>query len=261
MMSHHHTTNIAVSGDDVTDEQQQLLCQKFSLKHASDIGNRIDYLLYLKPTHLELQLPQQAAFTPLFFDFVSGKNNHRRLYGGGKNQDFAKAIGIKKFPDLSVIDATTGAGKDSFVMATLGCTVTSLERNLPLYLLLEDALNRCSLCNDNALRAISERITLKHIDSHDYLKMNTKELADIIYLDPMFPAREKSAKVKKEMQIFHELVGKDTDAAIMLNQARERANKRVVVKRPIKSPYLDEKTPPSFQIKGKTTRYDVYLPL
>lgn len=262
MTFHPHTTNIAVSGDTATFEQQKQLCLLHSLTHINDSDDAlIDYLLYVTPTHLELRLPKQATFTPLFFDFESGKNHHRRLYGGGKNQDFAKAIGINKFPNLSVIDATTGTGKDSFVMATLGCTVTAFERNLALYLLLEDAFNRCELSEDHEIQSIQQRISLNHTDSHDYLKNNTGHLADVIYLDPMFPSREKSAKVKKEMQIFHDLVGKDSDAASMLDLARQRANKRIVVKRPIKSPYLDEKTAPSFQIKGKTTRYDVYLPL
>lgn len=261
MMFPHPTINLAVSGEEATFEKQQQLCKAFSLQHSQDSNHPFDYLLYIRTTHLELQLPQEKAFTPLFFDFVSGKNKHRRLYGGGKNQDFAKAIGIHKFPNLSVIDATAGAGKDSFVMATLGCTVTSLERSLPLYLLLSDALKRCYTSQDEKLIEICQRITLEHTDSQHYLKSKKGKLADIIYLDPMFPSREKSAKVKKEMQIFHELVGNDSDAASLLALARKRANKRVVVKRPIKSPYLDEKTPPSFKITGKTTRYDVYLPI
>jgi 16S rRNA (guanine1516-N2)-methyltransferase len=46
---------------------------------------------------------------------------------------------------------------------------------------------------------------------------------DVIYIDPMFPSREKSSKVKKEMQLFHPLVGTDDDSSELLPLALEKA--------------------------------------
>lgn len=53
----------------------------------------------------------------------------------------------------------------------------------------------------------------------------------MVYLDPMFPHRQKSALVKKEMRVFQTLVGADDDADALLAPARRLAKKRVVVKR------------------------------
>ena len=44
-------------------------------------------------------------------------------------------------------------------------------------------------------------------------------MPDVVYLDPMFPHREKSALVKKEMRVFQELVGADNDADDLLDFA------------------------------------------
>ena len=80
---------------------------------------------------------------------------------------------------------------------------------------------------------------------------------DVIYLDPMYPTRGKSALSKKEMQICRKLVGDDTDIDSLMTVAMETACKRVVVKRHPHAPPLAPK--PSICFKGKKVRYDVYL--
>lgn len=55
---------------------------------------------------------------------------------------------------------------------------------------------------------------------------------DVVYLDPMYPHRQKSALVKKEMRVFQSLVGNDDDADSLLIPAMTIAKRRVVVKRP-----------------------------
>ena len=85
---------------------------------------------------------------------------------------------------------------------------------------------------------------------------------EVVYLDPMYPQRQKSAAVKKEMAYFHELVGAATaaDEVLLLQTARRHATKRVVVKRPQGGAVLAGEAP-AFQYQGKSTRFDVYLPL
>jgi 16S rRNA (guanine1516-N2)-methyltransferase len=73
----------------------------------------------------------------------------------------------------------------------------------------------------------------------------------------MFPDRQKSAEVKKEMAAFHHLVGKDEDADALLAKALARAVYRVVVKRPRKAAFIADKAP-SYQLEGKSSRYDIY---
>jgi 16S rRNA (guanine1516-N2)-methyltransferase len=73
----------------------------------------------------------------------------------------------------------------------------------------------------------------------------------------MFPTRKKSAKVKKEMQVFHGIVGADEDAAELLGLGLQIAKYRVVVKRSAAAGYLGE-IAPSYSREGKTTRFDIY---
>src|SRR5690625_7768177 len=79
------------------------------------------------------------------------------------------------------------------------------------------------------------------------------EAADVVYLDPMFPERHKSAEVKKEMRAFHQLVGRDDEADDLLLSALGQARYRVVVKRPRTPPLLAQREA-SAPLRGKTTR-------
>ena len=94
-------------------------------------------------------------------------------------------------------------------------------------------------------------------DSVDYLKTLDSGQVDVIYLDPMFPDRGKSAKAKKEMQAFQQLVAAGDNEDTLLEESRRVAKYRVVVKRPIKAPFLASQQS-SFDLRGKTIRYDVY---
>ena len=81
---------------------------------------------------------------------------------------------------------------------------------------------------------------------------------EVIYLDPMFPHKEKSALVKKDMQILQDIAEQDTDADALLHLALTIATNRVVVKRPSTAAFLaDIKPQPS--IKTKKHRFDIYL--
>ncbi len=82
--------------------------------------------------------------------------------------------------------------------------------------------------------------------------------ADVVYLDPMYPHSEKSAAAKKEMAFFRDLIGHDADADALLPIALAKANYRVVVKRPKGAPYLNEQKP-TYQLDGKSGRFDVYV--
>ena len=218
-----------------------------------------EYLLYCGVNRLELLNSAEPNTKAIFVDFEAGKSRHRRLYGGGKGQDFSKALGLQKFPGATVIDATAGLGGDSFVMATLGCNVTMLERNPIVQQLLGDGLARGDSSENSEVQAIATRLRLVQQQSIDYLEsLDADEFPQLIYLDPMFPQREKNALVKKEMRFFHDIVGKDEDSAELLEVALTRAIERVIVKRPAKAETLNARKP-DFEIKGKTVRYDVYL--
>jgi 16S rRNA (guanine1516-N2)-methyltransferase len=191
----------------------------------------------------------------VFVDFLSAAAEHRRLHGGGAGQAVAKAVGLKKRKDIRILDATAGLGRDAFVMASLGATVQLLERNKVVHLLLSDGLAR--LEKSGSLNEVSQRLSLSEgslIDCSDTVRQQS---FSVVYLDPMFPERSKSAKVKKEMAMFHDLVGADEDADRLLQPALEIAESRVVVKRSKKAPWLMNRKP-STELTGKSSRFDIY---
>ncbi|OQX12661.1 MAG: 16S rRNA methyltransferase [Thiothrix lacustris] len=217
------------------------------------------YQLVQTPARLELHDTHDPKVGAVYVDFVEGKAQHRRLFGGGKGQDIVKAIGLHKFKHPHVIDATAGLGRESFVLATLGCSVTLLERSPLVHALLADGLQRALASADQETLEIASRMTLHLADAHVWLTaLPVVAWPDVIYLDPMFPERRKSALVQKEMRFFHEVVGADEDSGALLDLACQQAKRRVVVKRPRHAPEL-QGCKPAFVIAGKAVRYDVYL--
>ncbi|MEM1222558.1 MAG: class I SAM-dependent methyltransferase [Verrucomicrobiota bacterium] len=195
-------------------------------------------------------------------NFHSRTATYRRRQGGGRGQMIAKAVGLKHGINPTVLDCTAGLGRDAFVLAGLGCRVTLLERSVPVALLLKDGIEQARVfaqAQDPELLEILQRMRVVEAEARDYLSTLAHERPDVIYLDPMFPLRIKSAQVKKEMQVFHKLVGRDLDSDILLEAARRVAVSRVVVKRPRIAPTL-EGPEPSHVLEGKSTRYDIYLP-
>lgn len=197
----------------------------------------------------------KGAPGPVFADFVEGALAYRRLHGGGRGQPVAKAVGLKPGIVPQVLDATAGLGRDAFVLAALGCEVTMLERSPVIAALLEDALMRAAA--DPEVAPITARMRLIQADARQWLAQGSEPLADVVYLDPMFPHREKSSLVKKEMRLFRDLVGEDLDSSELLTLALARARYRVVVKRPRLAPHLDDRAP-SLSHEGKSGRFDIY---
>lgn len=218
-------------------------------------------LLHFDEQGLGLQLTGPKAPGAVRCDFVGGALQHRRKYGGGKKQDLPRSVGLDKRPGLQLLDLTAGLGRDSFVLASLGANVTMVERNPVVHALLADGLARArqyAMEQDQELLAIIERMSLRAGSATEVLtSFDEAEQPDVIFLDPMFPERQKSAKVKKEMQAFHVLVGGDEDADQLLAPAREAARYRVVVKRPSHAPVLAEEQP-NYALTGKSTRFDIY---
>ncbi|QEY24125.1 class I SAM-dependent methyltransferase [Neisseria animalis] len=188
-------------------------------------------------------------------DFGGGAAQYRRLKGGGEL--IAKAVNHTSQP--TVWDGTGGLGRDSFVLASLGLSVRTFEQNPAVACLLADGLKRA--LQQPEVAEIAGRIALQFGDAGKLLPMAAEQFGrpDVVYLDPMYPERQKSAAVKKEMAYFHDLVGAAQDEAALLSAARMVAKKRVVVKRPRLGEYLNGEKP-AYQYTGKSTRFDVYLP-
>ena len=170
-----------------------------------------------------------------------------------------RAARVKGVPSPRVVDATAGLGEDSFLLAAAGFTVTLYERDAVIAALLSDALERAQ--RDEDLREIARRMTLVEGDGEAALramKASPETSPDVVYLDPMFPERRKSAAVKKKLQLMQLLEQPCVDEREFLDAAFEASPRKIVVKRPAKGPHLAN-VKPSYALAGKAVRFDVYV--
>lgn len=231
-----------------------LFCQKLGLDHNSEA----ELALVQTTERLELRKLNEPKLGALYVDFVSGAMQYRRKHGGGRGEAVAKACGIKKGHLPHVLDATAGLGRDAFVLASIGCDVKMVERHPVMHALLHDGLQRAY--QDNEIGEwMQQRMQLLPQPTLTALCEQEVELdIDVVYLDPMYPHKQKSALVKKEMRIVQQLVGADLDADNFLAPARSLAKKRAVVKRPDYAPFLNQQKP-SLEYRTKSHRFDIYL--
>jgi len=254
----------AVAEDTLSVDRARTLAQQFDIPFLKRFPTDRDaqcLLLIVSIDGCRLQLTGRKVPGPVLADFTSGAVDHRRKFGGGKGQMIAKAVGIKGASRPRIADVTAGLGRDSFVLATLGCEVQMVERSPIIHCLLQSGLERAELNLEVA--EITERMHLVHQDSIQWLRSLTEEeRPDVVYVDPMFPHNEKSALVKKEMRVFRSVVGDDMDSEALLRAALDVAIYRVVVKRSRKAPLISgpslEGVEPSYQLEGKSSRYDIY---
>ena len=190
----------------------------------------------LKPGRLRQELLVRAAKV-------------RKAGGEGEGAGEGEAAGWRPV----AVDATAGLGEDSLLLAAAGFEVLLFERNPVIAALLRDALQRAKA--DPRLADVAARMELSEGDSIEALG-RLPEPPDVVYLDPMFPARRKSAAVKKKFQLIHRLESPCEDAEALLRAAIAARPRKVVIKRPPKGPHLAD-IKPSYSLEGKAIRYDV----
>lgn len=204
-----------------------------------------------------------------------------RLKSGKLERELlVRAAKVKGVRDPVAIDATAGLGEDALLLAAAGFTVRMYERDPTIAALLRDALRRAaahpqlantvsrmrlfegdSLAALFALSAESPAESTEGAPSVPSACAASPAPPDVIYLDPMFPERGKSAAVKKKFQLLHYLENpcSDEDARALLGAAIAANPRKVVVKRPAKGPYLAG-VKPSYSLAGKAVRYDCIVP-
>lgn len=242
-------------GDDDLVLRTRTLAQRYLLPFQTQCDDGL--VLVLSQQNLALYQSDEPKLGAVFVDFASDALTFRRLHGGGKKESIAKAVGIKNNVTLTVVDATAGLGRDAFVLASLGCQVDMIERSPVVAALLDDGLARAA--HSPSLQGwLPKQMRLHHGIAVELMQNWQWDKPDVVYLDPMFPHRKKSALVKKEMRIFQQMLGPDEDADALLAPALKLAGQRVVVKRPDTAPVLAGKEP-NMAIKGKKLRFDVYF--
>jgi len=224
--------------------------------------------LHLSSNGLELVDPAFGVRAAIRAEFLSGRLGYRLRQGVGRREPLGRAVGATAGLRPSVVDATAGLGRDSLLLATLGCDVRAVERSPVVAALLADGLARArAACRqfqatdaDLRVARAAGRVSLIRADARSWLAaLEPGSRPDVILLDPMFPERRRSALVKKEMRVFRQLVGDDGDAGELLDVALQSATRRVVVKRPRDVRALHASRTPDHAHDAGVTRFDVYL--
>jgi 16S rRNA (guanine1516-N2)-methyltransferase len=144
---------------------------------------------------------------------------------------------------LRVLDAMGGLGVDALALARRGVVVDAMEQHPMLWALLKDLIRRTGASVNATLGDCAQLLSR----GADY---------DVIYLDPMFPARRKKALPGKRMQYLGALLA---DAAPfdpgLIALAQQCARSRVVLKRRLKDPLALK---PDWTLRGSSVRYDVF---
>lgn len=180
-------------------------------------------------------------------DFKEDKKNYHKTKSTIKNEIISKALGSGRY-GLKVLDLSAGLGVDAVFLSQLGYQVTAVERNPLIYLALSTAVSQLDENKRKSLEFV--------FDSAENFLKKSQNKYDVIYFDPMFPHKKKSALPKQEMIFFRNLVGDDSDSVQVLKQALQyKGIQRVVVKRPLKA---DSLIKPQSQTLGKLVRFDIY---
>ena len=230
---------------------QKDMAESFSKRTGSPIVNKPgDYLTVLfdsKGVSLSgFGLSYQGDFENMLHRVTNGRLQHEML---------AKAVKTDQ-ENLKAIDATAGMGEDSLLLAACGYQVTLYEQNPVIAILLKDALRRAK--KNTVLKDIVSRMQLVEGDSIEHLNKRLDPV-DVIYLDPMFPGRQKSGLINKKLQLIQKLEPPCSEETALFDAAMAAQPSKIIIKRPLKSPYLDERVP-SYSLKGKAIRYDCYSP-
>ena len=230
---------------------QKDMAESFSRRTGSPIVNKPgDYLTVLfdsKGVSLSgFGLSYQGDFENMLHRVTNGRLQHEML---------AKAVKTDQ-ENLKAIDATAGMGEDSLLLAACGYQVTLYEQNPVIAILLKDALRRAK--KNTVLKDIVSRMQLVEGYSIEHLNKRLDPV-DVIYLDPMFPGRQKSGLINKKLQLIQKLEPPCSKETALFDAAMAAQPSKIIVKRPLKSPYLDERVP-SYSLKGKAIRYDCYSP-
>lgn len=157
---------------------------------------------------------------------------------------------------LTAVDATAGLGEDALLLAAAGFTVTLFESDPVIAALLADSLRRAA-----QVPALSEAVgRMRAVEADSVCALRRLDFEpDVVYLDPMFPERRKSAATKKKFQLIHLLERPCANPEELMGAALAARPRKVVVKRPLKGPFLAD-VRPSHSVGGKVVRYDCVVP-
>ncbi|HET7312864.1 class I SAM-dependent methyltransferase [Salinisphaera sp.] len=196
-----------------------------------------------------------AALRCALADPTELANRQTSRQAGGRRSPLARAFGLHRHPPARVLDTTAGLARDAATLASLGCEVTAIERQPVLYALIADATHQLDLSTQPPGWWPHWHPPI-YADARCWLAEFPAAAFDAIYIDPMFASPRRKSAPQKALAWLAELAGRDDDAPALLDIARTRAARRVVVKQHARAAPI---APPDLQIRGRAIRFDIYL--
>ena len=228
---------------------QKDMAEAFARRIGAEIsekpGPKLTILFHAKGVSLTgYGLSYQGDFENMLHRVTNGRLQHEML---------VRAANSDK-PGRKAIVATAGMGEDAFLLAAQGYEVTLFEQNPVIAVLLKDALRRAK--KHPVLKDIASRMNLVQDNSVEGMS-KLLDPVDVIYLDPMFPARQKSSLINKKLQLIQKLEPPCSEETDLFDAAISASPSKIIVKRPLKSEFLAGRKP-SYTLNGKAIRYDCY---
>ena len=228
---------------------QKDMAEAFARRIGTEIsekpGPKLTILFHAKGVSLTgYGLSYQGDFENMLHRVTNGRLQHEMLVRAAKSDK----------PGRKAIDATAGMGEDAFLLAARGYEVTLFEQNPVIAVLLKDALRRAK--KHPVLKDIASRMNLVQDNSVEGMS-KLLDPVDVIYLDPMFPARQKSSLINKKLQLIQKLEPPCSEETDLFDAAISASPSKIIVKRPLKSEFLAGRKP-SYTLNGKAIRYDCY---
>ena len=228
---------------------QKDMAEAFARRIGAEIsekpGPKLTILFHAKGVSLTgYGLSYQGDFENMLHRVTNGRLQHEMLVRAAKSDK----------PGRKAIDATAGMGEDAFLLAAQGYEVTLFEQNPVIAVLLKDALRRAK--KHPVLKDIASRMNLVQDNSVEGMS-KLLDPVDVIYLDPMFPATQKSSLINKKLQLIQKLEPPCSEETDLFDAAISASPSKIIVKRPLKSEFLAGRKP-SYTLNGKAIRYDCY---
>lgn len=243
-----HSENLVIyMGEGARRESALALSEKIGAPLSDTPGDQLT--LVFDQTGLSLVgygLRYQGDFTGMLHRISDGRLSHEMLVKTAKTKTLHPVA----------FDAAAGMGEDALLLAAAGYEVYLFEQDAVVAALLKDAMHRAK--KHPQLRKIVGRMKLYEGNSIGLMPKMPVE-PELVYLDPMFPARRKSGLINKKLQLIQKLEQPCSAQEELLAAALAVHPKKIIIKRPLNGEHLAGKKP-GYTVKGKAIRYDVIVP-
>ena len=238
------------AGPDQDSEYIQYISDYLHMKAVNEIplsGSFID----LRMNGLHFTKDSTNLSSSLHVDFLSGSMGWR-LKRTEHETSIKKAIGKNK-EDITIFDGTAGLLSDTIIFLALGHKVVACEQSKIIFLLVNNAIER-------AKPELPFLKNLLFLNAKSETQYKETDNIDIVYLDPMYPEPSKNVLRSGDISTINHILhieNIDDGGDTIFFSIKENNFKKIILKRPIKADIIDKNI--NYQVKGKSTRFDIYI--